>query len=45
MGVFISAHPCCQAFALPHTMDKQHKQPTPSGFIFTTVIQQTLVEI
>ena len=34
MGVSTSAHPCCQAFALPPRKDKQRSQPTPSDIIF-----------
>ena len=33
MGVSTSAHPCSQAFALPHFKDKQRSQPTPSDYI------------
>lgn len=32
MGVSTSAHPCCQAFALPPLKDKQRSQPTPSEY-------------
>ena len=30
------AHPCIQAFALPHFKDKQRSQPTPSDYIYNT---------
>jgi hypothetical protein len=33
MGVSTSAHPCSQAFALPHVKDKQRSQPTPSDYM------------
>ena len=32
MGVSTFAHPCCQAFALPLSKDKQRSQPTPSDY-------------
>ena len=35
MGVSTSAHPCTQAFALPHFKDKQRSQPTPVYYIAT----------
>ena len=34
MGVSTSAHPRCQAFALPQFKDKQRSQPTPSDYMF-----------
>ena len=36
MGVSTFAHPCIQAFALPHFKDKQRSQPTPSDYIYNT---------
>lgn len=33
MGVTTSAHPCCQALALPLSKDKQRSLPTPSDYI------------
>lgn len=41
MGVSTSAHPCCQAFALPRVKDKQRSQPTPSEIIQTLVMHRT----
>ena len=38
MGVSTFAHPCLQAFALPHFKDKQRSQPTPSDYIYTQII-------
>jgi len=38
MGVSTSAHPCCQAFALPLYKDKQRSQPTPSDYIFNKLL-------
>ena len=35
-GNLTPAHPCIQAFALPHFKDKQRSQPTPSDYIYNT---------
>lgn len=48
MGVSTSAHPCCQAFALPPLKDKQRSQPTPSEYnypIHTKNIKTWLLDI